>query len=64
MQIDPWIDQLTAIHTTRTRQGSADPLGAGGKWVKSTKDKYAEQPLAVTQTTIPGFQVCFYCRAW
>jgi hypothetical protein len=41
---------------TTTTQG-ADPLGAGGRWVKSTKDKYAEQPLAVTQTTIPGFEV-------
>lgn len=53
---------LSIMQHTHT-QGSADPLGAGGRWVKSTKDKYAEQPIAVTQTTIPGFEVRCFCFA-
>lgn len=49
-----------AAHKPLPIQG-ADPLGSGGRWLKSTKDKYAEQPLAVTPITTPGFEVRVRC---
>lgn len=53
---------ITPLSSALPPQG-ADPLGAEGRWVKSTREKYAEQPVDVMATTIPGFEVRAYVRA-